>query len=287
MLAHSAYGKSCIRIVQVRRGGNRHSIHDLTVAIRFEGEYEASYVAGDNRDVLPTDTMKNTVYALAARVPVTDPEPLGLRLGEHFLARNPKLRQVRVEVREKAWRPIAIGGRDHGQAFMQRGPEVRTAVVLAARDGAAVTAGIADLLIMKTASSAFSGFPRDEYTTLPETRDRLLATSLTASWRYAEEDERDYGTRWHAVRQTLLETFAEHVSESVQHTLYAMGRAVLDHHAGVTTIHLEMPNKHHLPFDLERIGLASRGEIFVATDEPYGLIEATLSRDPGAVPAGG
>jgi urate oxidase len=281
MLAHSAYGKSSIRIVQVRRGGNHHSIHDLTVAIRFEGDYAPSYVDGDNRDVLPTDTMKNTVYALAARVPVTDPEPLGVRLGDHFLSRNPQLRTVRVELSERMWRPITVGGRDHGQAFMQRGPELRTAIVQSSRDGTAVSAGVADLLIMKTAHSGFSGFPRDEYTTLPETRDRLLATSLTASWRY-EEDDRDYGSRWHAVRQTLLESFAEHVSESVQHTLYAMGKAVLDTSTTVASIHLTMPNKHHLPFDLERIGLANRNEIFVATDEPYGLIEATLSRDAGA-----
>ena len=82
------------------------------------------------------------------------------------------------------------------------------------------------LVILKSSGSAFSGFPRDEFTTLARNRDRLLATSLTATWRY--DSGTAYGPAWHAVRRTLLETFADHESESVQHTLHAMGRAVLD-----------------------------------------------------------
>ncbi len=277
MLADSAYGKSKIRLVQVRRGSDRHALCDLTIAIRFEGEYDASYVAGDNSDVLPTDTMKNTVYALAASGPVGDPEAFGLRLAHHFIDRNSRLRQVRIDLTEHLWRSIEIGGRPHGQAFMQRGPDARTAVVKVSRDRTRVGAGISKLMILKSAHSAFAGFPRDEYTTLPETTDRLLATSLTATWKYEDVDT-DFGPRWHAVRQTLLEAFADHDSQSVQHTLHAMGQAVLDTSPEVTAIRLVMPNKHHLPFDLSRLGLENRNEIFVATDEPYGLIEATLTR---------
>jgi urate oxidase len=277
MLAQSAYGKSRIRLVQVRRGSDRHELCDLTVAVRFDGDYEASYTIGDNSDVLPTDTMKNTVYALAAQEAVTAPEALGLKLCRHFLDRNPKLRQVRIDARQHTWRHIAIGGREHGQAFMQRGPDTRTATVQADRDGTWVEAGVSDLVILKSSHSAFAGFPRDEFTTLPETRDRLLATSLTATWRYGSA-ETDFRASWHAVRQTLLATFAEHDSESVQHTLHAMGHEVLEGHPEVTTVRLVMPNKHHLPFDLAPFGLENRNEIFVATDEPYGLIEATLSR---------
>lgn len=277
MLADSAYGKSKIRLVQVLRRGNRHTLADLTVAIRFEGDYETSYSGGDNSDVLPTDTMKNTVYALAAREAVTEPEAFGLRLGHHFLDRNPKLTRVRIDLTEHPWRSITIGGRDHGQAFMHRGPDTRTATVQMTRDHTMVGAGVSDLMILKTSHSAFAGFPRDEYTTLPETRDRLLATSLTATWHYRDE-ETDFSTCWQAVRRTLLEAFAEHDSQSVQHTLYAMGQAVLDNTDDVSAIRLVMPNKHHLPFDLSRFGLENRNEIFVATEEPYGLIEATLTR---------
>jgi urate oxidase len=277
MLAQSAYGKSRVRIVQVRRHGDRHDLHDLTIAIRFTGQYDESYTAGDNSAVLPTDTMKNTVYALAARDPIQSPESFGVRLARHFLERNPRLERVRIDLTEHLWTRLKRGEREHGTAFSREGPEVRTALVKATRDGVRIGAGIADLLILKSAHSAFDHYIRDEYTTLPETRDRLFATSMTANWRYAGEDV-DFGPAWHAVRRALLDTFAEHRSESVQHTLYAMGEAVLAAVEDVARIRLVMPNKHHVPFDLTRLGLDNRNEIFVPTDEPHGLIEATLSR---------
>jgi urate oxidase len=277
MLAQSAYGKSGIRLVRVARGGDRHDLRDLTIAIQFQGHYDESYTDGDNSAVLPTDTMKNTVYALAAREPIEAPESFGLKLARHFLDRNPRLTRVRVDLTEHLWGRIPRGEREHGHAFSRTGPEARTAAIQAHRKRTSVGAGIADLLIMKTAHSAFSGFPRDEFTTLPDTRDRLLATSLTGTWRYRDPDI-DFGMAWRAVRSTLLTTFAEHHSESVQHTLYAMGQAVLDGLDNVTAIRLVMPNKHHLPVDLSRLGLDNRNEIFVPTDEPHGLIEATLVR---------
>lgn len=276
MLAECAYGKSGVRLVQVTRPGDRHGIRDLTIAIRFEGDYDTCYTDGDNRDVLPTDTMKNTVYALAARERLAEPEHFGLVLAEHFLERNPRLRQVTVDMREHLWIRIMADGREHGQGFVRQGPETRTARVRSDRLQTQVHAGIADLVIMKSGKSAFTGFMRDEFTTLPETNDRLLATSLTATWRY--DTGAPYAPTWHAVRQTLLETFADHRSESVQHTLHAMGRAVLDRIADVADIHLVMPNRHHLPVDLSRFGLENRNEVFVATEEPFGLIEATLRR---------
>ena len=278
MIAQSSYGKSRVRLVQVLRRPDRHDLRDLTVAIRFEGDYDASYEDGDNSAVLPTDTMKNTVYALAAREPVGEPEAFGLRLTRHFLDRNPRLTRVRVDLTEHAWGRIQRGEREHGQAFVRGAAGNRTASVDADRNMVAVTAGVADLVVMKTAHSAFSGFPRDEFTTLPETRDRLLATALTATWRY-EADDIDFGPTWRAARTTLLDVFAEHHSESVQHTLFAMGQGVLDALSDVSQITLVMPNKHHLPIDLTPFGLANRNQVFVATEEPHGLIEATLTRD--------
>ena len=277
MIAQSSYGKSRVRLVQVLRQRDRHDLRDLTIAIKFEGDYDSSYIDGDNGAVLPTDTMKNTVYALAAREPVGEPEAFGLRLADHFLARNERLTRVRIDLTEHGWARIPRGEREHGQAFVQAGSGARTASIAAGRGTVAVTAGVADLVIMKTAHSAFAGFPRDEYTTLPETRDRLLATALTASWRYFGDDL-DFGPAWRAVRSTLLDTFAEHHSESVQHTLFAMGQCVLDALADVAEIRLVMPNRHHLPIDLTPFGLANRNEVFVATEEPHGLIEATIVR---------
>jgi urate oxidase len=277
MLTHSSYGKERIRLVQVRRRSDLDDLRDLTVAVRFEGEYDTSYTDGDNSGVLPTDTMKNTVYALAAQEPVLEPESFGMRLARHFLDRNERLTRVSIDLAEHLWSRLPKGEREHGHAFIRRGPETRTALVTSDRDRTTVSAGAADLMILKSAHSAFAGFPRDEYTTLPETRDRLLATSLTATWHYRDVDV-DFGPAWHAIRQTMLGTFAEHRSESVQHTLHAMGQAVLDAIDTVASIRLVMPNRHHLPFDLSRFGLENRNEIFVATEEPHGLIAATLVR---------
>ena len=292
MLTQTSYGKSRIRLVRVTRHGgpstssgssrassrdDRHELRDLTVAVAFEGSYDTSYTDGDNRDVLPTDTMKNTVYALAGREGVGEPEAFGLLLGRHFIERNPKLTRVTIDLTEHAWGGIIVGAREHGQAFVRRGPDTRTARIVTDRAGVAITAGIADLIIMKTSHSGFAGYPRDEFTTLPETNDRLLATSMTTTWTYGDTDV-EFAPTYLTVRKTLLEAFAEHDSLSVQHTLYAMGQSVLDSIDVVQSITLEMPNRHHLPIDLTRLGLENRNEVFVATEEPHGLIKATLSR---------
>ena len=277
MLRATAYGKSRVRLVQLTRRTDRHELCDLTLAIRFQGDYDESYTAGDNSAVLPTDTMKNTVYALAATERVRDAESFGLVLARHFLDRNPRLERVRIDITEHAWGRIASGDREYGQAFVRQGPETRTSTIDAGRDVITVEAGVADLVILKSSNSAFAGFPRDEYTTLPETHDRIFATSLTATWRYRDLDV-SFDTAWRAVRKTLLESFAEHRSASVQHTLHAMGQAVIESVEDVAAIHLVMPNKHHLPVDLARLGLENRNEIFVPTDEPHGLIEGTVVR---------
>jgi urate oxidase len=277
MLRETAYGKSRVRLVQLTRRTDRHDLCDLTIAIRFQGDYDESYTAGDNRAVLPTDTMKNTVYALAAKERVRDAESFGLVLARHFLDRNPRLERVRIDITEHAWGRIASGDREYGQAFVRQGPETRTSTIDGDRRLMTVEAGVADLVILKSSHSAFAGFPRDEYTTLPETQDRIFATSLTARWRYRDLDV-SFDTAWRAVHKTLLESFAEHHSASVQHTLHAMGQAVIDGVDDVTSIHLVMPNKHHLPVDLARLGLENRNEIFVPTDEPHGLIEGTVTR---------
>ena len=277
MLAETAYGKSSVRLVKVSRHGDRHDLKDLTVSIRFEGEYDQSYTDGDNREVLPTDTMKNTVYALAASHSVGEPEVFGRMLAEHFLERNPRLRRVRVDLTEQAWGRIAVGAREHGQAFVRQSAETRSATVQGQGDRITIGAGVKDLVILKSSRSGFAGFLRDTYTTLPDVADRILATALTATWHYRTSDL-DFNLAWRAVRNTLLEAFGEHDSRSVQHTLHTMGRAVVDNVDAVTAIRLVMPNKHHLPVDLTPLGLQNRNEIFVPTDEPYGLIEATVMR---------
>jgi len=272
-LAENGYGKQAVRLVTVRRGPRQNTLKDVTVAIRFEGDFAAAYTEGDNQGVFPTDTMKNTVYALAAEHPFDDVEDFGLALTDHYLQASPRTSSVQVDLTEHLWEPI---GEDGDRSFRKAGAERRTATVIRDRNGAKVQAGIADLIVMKTSKSAFEGFPRDRYTTLKETSDRLLATAVQVTWRYAPFTS-NFGPLWHEVRRLLLDAFAKHDSRSVQHTLYAMGEAVLETQE-VEEIHIAMPNLHHIPVDLTPFGLPNRNEIFVATAEPYGLIEGTIRR---------
>ena len=275
VLSWNRYGKSRIRLVKVRRAGGIHDIVDLTVDVQLEGAFEPVYVDGDNPPCLATDTMKNTVYAIARTDPIEHAELFAQRLAEHF-AGKPSVARARISVEEQRWDRLAADGQPHPHAFVQAGDEHWTAVVTREADASRVVSGLAHLVVLKTAESAFSGFPRDAFTTLPDTDDRLLATSITASWTY-REGTTDFGVRGRS-RAALLETFAAHRSRSVQHTLYAMGEAALAAAADATEITLTLPNRHHLLVDLAPFGLDNPNEIFVATDQPYGVIEATIKR---------
>lgn len=277
-LVANNYGKSRVRLVGVTRTGPQHNIKDISVDIQFEGDFDAVHTRGDNSKVLPTDTMKNTVYALAAQHPVGEIEHFGTRLVSHFLGNNPQVSAVRVNISEHLWSRIPAERKPHPTAFVSAGNERRTAVVTGSRQRTTVSAGIEDLLVLRTAGSAFDGFAKDRYTTLPETRDRVFATTVKAEWDYRVEDA-SFGLCWRTVRDALLETFASHPSESVQHTLYAMAEAALERCDQLSEIRLSMPNKHHLIFDVSRFGIENRNEVFVPTDEPYGLIEASLRRN--------
>lgn len=281
VLAGNSYGKSAVRLLRVVRHGTRHEIRDLTVDVALEGAFESAHTSGDNSQVLPTDTMKNTVYALARTEPVGEPEEFAARLAQHFLRASSAATVARVQVREHGWRRIDMAGRPHDHAFERGSAEARVARVAVDRgEPVRVTAGIEELVVLKSARSAFSGYPKGRYTTLPETDDRILSTSVSAHWTYPIGAPA-YGVLWSGIRRQLLETFADHDSKSVQHTLYAMGDAVLETFSEVGEIHLVMPNKHHLLVDLSKVGLENENEVFVPTPEPFGLIEATLRRSSG------
>ena len=271
-LAANRYGKSAIRLVKIVRGPNRHDIRDLTVAIALEGDFASSYVAGDNSLVVATDTMKNTVYAFA-REHLTGPvEAFGTVLARHFVA-IPQVERATVSIDENPW--VRIG--DAPDAFSRDRSSTRTAVIAATRGGGLTAeAGIADLTVMKTGKSAFAGFPRDEYTTLPDTDDRIMATKLSATWRYGGPT--DFDGSFQAIRRTLLDIFAAHESESVQHSIWIVGRAIVDAHPEVAEVTMTLPNLHHWLADLSPFGQPNDREIFIATTEPHGLIQATVRR---------
>jgi urate oxidase len=269
----NAYGKSAIRLVKVVRGETPHRVRDLTIAIALEGDFAASYEQGDNSAVIATDTMKNTAYALAGEHLTGSIEAFGLALGRHFLTEG-QVERVRVTIAEHAWRSIGAAP----DAFVRDASLTRTAKVTVGRQVDEIEAGVADLVVMKTTRSAFEGFPRDRFTTLKETDDRILATKVTARWRYGPHASIDHDASWAAVRDTLLETFADHHSVSVQASIWIIGKAILERQPEIDEISMSLPNLHHWTVDLSPFGIANDREVYVSTTEPHGLIEATIRR---------
>lgn len=267
------YGKAGVRLLRLDRTSTPHRLLEMEVDIRLEGALTRAYTEGDNSAVVPTDTMKNTVYALARdRQPATI-EEFGLRLGDHFVHQHGPITRAAIVLRETLWGPLG----DAPDAFVGLGGEVRTTRVVVDGGGRRVSSGIEGLVLMKTSKSGFAGFPRDEYTTLEDTEDRLFATRLSARWDYRDSSQ-DFAAERERVRGLLVDTFAGHESASVQHTLHAMGEAVLKALDVVWRIRLTMPNKHYLKADLSPFGLDNPNLVFVPTDEPFGNIEATLER---------
>jgi urate oxidase len=278
ILGQNNYGKSRVRLVKVTKHPDRHDLTDLNVDIQLQGDFLAAHLTGDNGNILPTDTMKNTVYALAKGESIADPESFGLMLAAHFLGHNPQVSEARIELREHLWRRIEVHGKPHRHSFISRGDERRLAVITQSRTGTTVEAGIEELLVLKTTDSGFVGYIKDPFTTLKETTDRIFSTVIAARWRYSTP-EVEYGLCWRDVRRMILETFAQHHSLSVQQTVYAAGKLVLYTYPDIAEIRLSLPNKHCLLVNLAPFGMENDNEIFVPTDEPHGLIEATITRD--------
>ena len=269
-LGPNNYGKSGIRLVHMDRRASEHAIRDLTVHTALSGDLAETHYSGDNANVLPTDTQKNTVYALA-RDGIGAIESFAERLARHFVDRTAPIDTARVEIEERAWSRFGPHSFSRGD-----GGEVRWTE--AAYDGraATVTAGIRDLLLLNSTDSEFGGFIADEYTTLPPTDDRILATAVDARWRYSTGV--DYDKAFGAAREALLAAFAETYSLSLQQTLYAIGERILTAIPEADEVRLSLPNRHHYLFDLGPFGLDNPGVVFQAGDRPYGLIEGTVSR---------
>ena len=273
-LGTNRYGKQSIRLVRVIRGPV-HRVRDLTVDVSLEGAFDPAFVHGDNALVVATDTMKNTVYAFATEHLGGAIEPFAVVLARHFVEAQ-AVERATVSIREHAWEPLQAKAGPAPDAFRRSGGMTRTTAATATHDGTHVDSGVEDLVLMKTARSAFSGFPRDAYTTLPEVRDRIMATKVSATWRNAT-DAADWDARHVTLIDTLLATFADHDSESVQHSIWLVANAMLEAEPGVEHVTMRLPNLHHWIVDLTPFGQPS-GDIFVATEQPYGLIEATVRR---------
>lgn len=278
-LGPNRYGKAETRLVRVDRDGDRHTLTDLNVTTTLAGDLAATHLTGDNSAVLPTDSQKNTVYAFARRHGVGAPEEFGIRLARHFVDSQPAIRWARVGIEQYGWQRLGP------HSFQRCGDQTRVAAVAYDGDRVWVSAGLTGLVLLNSTDSEFVGYVRDPYTTLPEAKDRILATAVDARWRYAAGDL-DWDGVYAQVRAALVAAFVETYSRSLQQTLYAMGERALRARPEVAEIRLALPNRHHLLVDLSPFGLDNPNEVFVAADRPYGLIEGTVTRE-GAPPAPG
>ena len=290
-LGANRYGKAEVRVMRVARGagpGGGDVIRDWNVSTSLSGDLAATHLTGDNSAVLATDTQKNTVYAFAQRLGPVPPEVLGMELAAHFVATQAQITRARVAVEEYRWAPVG----ESRHSFARAGELTRACrVVHDEEDGVSVVAGVEDLTVLNTTNSEFWGFPRDEYTTLAETRDRILATQVSAWWRYrgaGPSDGRSPGPDWDAAfriaREALLSAFSETYSYSLQQTLYAIGERIIEVVPDVCEVRLALPNKHHYLVDLAPFGLPNDNEVYHPGDRPYGLIEGTVLADDAPDP---
>ena len=284
VLGDNRYGKAETHVVRVVRDTARHEVRDLVVSTSLRGDFAAAHLAGDQATVLPTDTQKNTVLAYAKEVGVSSPEEFAVALARHFVDDVAPVSAARVTVDEHVWDRAPVDGAPHDHTFVRRGTDVRTSAVTATTGTTHVVSGLSDLVLLKSTGSEFHGFLTDGYTTLAPTTDRVMATSLTARWRWRSEPA-SYDDAWADVRSLLVSRFGGVHSLALQQTLWEMGSAVLAAHATVGELRLSAPNKHHFAADLTPFGLDNPGEVFWAADRPYGLIEVEVRRDDEPVPA--
>jgi urate oxidase len=287
VLGDNQYGKAENRVVRIYRDGPRHEIRDVNVSTSLRGDFSAAHLTGDQSLVLPTDTQKNTCFAYAREKGIGQVEDYALDLAEHFVDDIAPVEGARVEVEEYAWERVRIDGQEHDHTWVRRGPEVRTTVVTVDGTGdgrrAWVVSGLKDLVLLKSTGSEFWGYLKDDYTTLAETHDRVMATSLTARWRY-DGTEVSWDSVYADVHRLLIGRFAEVHSLALQQTLWEMGKAVLEARPEIAEIKLSAPNKHHFLVDLSPFGIDNTGEVFHAADRPYGLIQCTVTRDDATDP---
>jgi urate oxidase len=275
VLGPNAYGKAEIRLMKVDRDSERHVLHDLTVSVALSGDMDAVHLAGDNSAVLPTDSQKNTVYAFARKHGVGQVEEFASALAHHFVDGTPGISRARVHIAEHPWQRL---GGDAPHSFARAGTETRTATVTYDGHRTRVLSGLTDLVLLSSTGSEFRGFLVDAYTTLAEADDRVLCTSVDATWRHLGAD-RDWATSYQDARGALVAAFADTYSRSLQQTLYDMGERVVSTCPDVAEVRLSLPNRHHFLVDLEPFGLDNPGEVFHVADRPYGLITGTVLAD--------
>jgi len=277
-LISNAYGKGRVRVMRVHRDGDRNEVRELTVKTMLEGGFESAYTAGDNAAVVATDTIKNMAYIVARENMTACAEEYAQKLAARFLERYPQVERATVHAAETKWVRAVLGGTAHPHSFLLDSNGRPTVALSAGRDGtASVTSGITGFTFMKSTQAGWVGYVMDGYTTLPETRDRLAATAMDATWTWMAAPP-DYPAANARILGTMLEVFGTTYSHGVQDSLYRMGEAALAAVPELGTISMSCPNKHYIPVNLDHFGLSADNLVFAATDEPHGQIECTVGR---------
>lgn len=294
ILGQNQYGKAENRVVKIVRDGDTHHIKDLNVSVALSGDMEEVHYSGSNANVLPTDTTKNTVYAFAKEHGIESAEQFGIHLARHFVTGQDPIHRARIRIEEYAWERIATsdggsgatGTDEPGHSFVRKGQETRVSQITFDGEKWEVVSGLKDLTVLNSTDSEFWGYVKDKYTTLREAYDRILATDVSARWRYnwTDDTERmpDWDESYEQARKHMLQAFAQTYSLSLQQTLYQMGSRIIDNRDEIDEIRFSLPNNHHFLVDLEPFGLKNEtpdGAVYLAADRPYGLIEATVLRD--------
>ncbi|MFS4093009.1 factor-independent urate hydroxylase [Streptomyces sp. AF1A] len=291
ILGQNQYGKAENRVVKITRDGATHHIKDLNVSVALSGDMEEVHYSGSNASVLPTDTTKNTVFAFAKEHGIESAEQFGIHLARHFVTSQEPIRRARIRIEEYAWERIetsgagsaSTGGDEAKHSFVRKGQEIRLAQITYDGEKWEIVSGLKDLTVLNSTDSEFWGYAKDKYTTLPEAYDRILATSVSARWRFNwtddEQEAPDWDRSYEQVKKHMLQAFAETYSLSLQQTMYQMGARIIDNRAEIDEVRFSLPNKHHFLVDLEPFGLKNDNEVYFAADRPYGLIEATILRD--------
>jgi urate oxidase len=277
-LGENRYGKSRVRLSRITRIGDRHEFNEWTVRVLLHGDFERSFTEADNSKILPTDTMKNTVYSMARSSKATTIEGFAMELGDYLLNNNAQVTRTSIEIEEKSWKRLSVEEKTEATTFRMGGPELQTALAEREKNGGwVVSSGVTGLTVLKTTKSAFTGYVKDRLTTLKPATDRILGTCATIRWDYISPRQ-NFGEVRERIITSLLREFAGHDSMSVQHTLFDMGKAALNAAPEIARIHLSMPNLHHLLADLTPFGQDNPNHIFIPIDEPHGYIEATIER---------
>jgi urate oxidase len=276
-LGSNRYGKQKVRVLRKIIEGDRQSVVEISADALLEGAFERSYLSDDNTQIVATDTVKNTIIALAHQHLGPCIEDFALTLGRHFLERHAHVARVHIELREKRWDRMVIGGQPAPHSF-QASPlgEPYTKLTIS-RDGFELESGVRSLLVLNSTNSTFVKFDHTEFTTLQDATDRILSTSMEAGWKFVAEAT-DYRAANDRVLSKLLEIFAQNFSPSVQRTLFEMGEAALAAVPEISEVGLRMPNKHYFTANLSAFSLDNPNLTFLPQDEPHGEIEAVVRR---------